>query len=114
MSGRILACGGGGAFDSFLLGLAASRRPKVCFLPTAVADEQAAVVGFYERFVPLACEPYQVANGDLPPGVACDDAVAALYDGTELEEIVATSPDASAYRVTASGEEPLPARLLAG
>jgi len=55
-----------------------------------------------------------VANGDLPPGVACDDAVAALYDGAELEEIVATSPDASAYRVTASGEEPLPARLLAG
>jgi len=57
VSGRILACGGGGAFDSFLLGLAASRRPKVSFLPTAVADEQAAVVGFYERFVPLACEP---------------------------------------------------------
>ncbi len=220
VSGRILACGGGGAFDSFLLGLAASRRPKVCFLPTAAADDHGSIVGFYERFVPLACKPYHVelfgipelpaervaaadvvwvaggntanmlavwrvhgiddalraawkrgavlggwsagancwfessvtdsfgaeldalhdglgvlagsfcphydgeelrrpvytrlvADQALPPGVACDDAAAALYDGTELVEIVATSPGACAYRVTAAGEEPLPARLLA-
>jgi len=219
VSGRILACGGGGAFDSFLLGLAASRRPRVCFLPTAVADDPGSIVGFYERFVPLACDPYHVelfgipdapaerlasadvvwvsggntanmlavwrvhgidaalraawergavlggssagancwfeasvtdsfgaefrplddglgllrgsfcphydgqelrrlvytrlvADGALPPGVACDDAAAALYDGTELAEIVATSPGARAYRVTAAGEEPLPTRLL--
>jgi len=220
VSGRILACGGGGGeFDGFVLELAGLRRPRVCYLPTAVADDPAAIVRFYERFAPRSCEPYHVelfgmperpaervaaadvvlvsggntanmlalwrvhgidqalraawdrgavlggwsagancwfdacvtdsfgeqlapladglgllhgsfcphydgeglrrpvytrlvAEGILPPGIACDDAAAALHEGTELVEIVATSPGSYGYRVTAGGEEPLPARLL--
>jgi dipeptidase E len=220
VSGRILACGGGGGeLDGFLLELAGRPRPRVCYLPTAVADDADAIVWFYERFTPRDCEPYHVAlfgmperaaarvaeadvvlvsggntanllalwrvhgvdvalrgawergavlggasagancwfescvtdsfgpqldalqdglgllagsfcphydgeelrrpvyarlvaEGALAPGIACDDAAAALYEGSELVEIVATSPESRGYRVTADGEEPLPARLL--
>ncbi len=53
-----------------------------------------------------------VADGALPPGIACDDFAAALYNGTELTEIVTLRAAAGGYRVTPDGEEPLPARLL--
>ena len=39
-----------------------------------------------------------VADG-FPAGIALDDAAAARYDGTELVEVVASSPDARGYRV---------------
>jgi len=219
VSGRILACGGGGDFAALLLELSGSPRPRVCYLPTAAADDSALVVGFYERFVPLACDPFHVplfgiperpaervasadvvlvsggntanmlavwrvhgidvalretwergavlagasagancwfeasvtdsfgpqlagledglgllsgsfcphydgeelrrpvytrlvSEGRLPPGIACDDDAAVLYEGTELGEVLATEPGASAYRVTPAGEEPLTARLV--
>ena len=48
----------------------------------------------------------------FPAGVACDDAAAVLYEGTELVEVVAREPGARAYRVGADREEPLEARLL--
>lgn len=220
MTGRILACGGGGDFDGFLLELSGKPRPRICFLPTAGGDEPSRIVRFYERFLPLACDPFHVtlfemperpaervasadvvwvsggntanmlavwrvhgidralreawqggavlsgtsagancwfeasvtdsfgprldaltdglgllagsycphydgealrrpvfsrlvADGTLPPGIACDEAAAALYEGTELAEVVATQPGARAYRVTALGEEPLEPRLVA-
>jgi dipeptidase E len=52
-----------------------------------------------------------VADG-LPPGIAADDDVGVHYIGTELQEIVSSREGATAYRVTASGEQPLDARLL--
>jgi dipeptidase E len=52
-----------------------------------------------------------VANG-FPPGIALDDTVAARYDGTELQEVVATRPQAGAYHVGPDGEVPLPVRPL--
>ena len=52
-----------------------------------------------------------VANG-FPPGIALDDGVAARFDGTELREVVASSPDAGGYRVGPDGEVPLPVRVL--
>jgi peptidase E len=48
----------------------------------------------------------------FPPGVACDDAAAVLYEGTELVEVVARESGARAYRVGPDGEEPLEARLI--
>jgi dipeptidase E len=53
-----------------------------------------------------------VANGALPPGLACDDEAAALFEGTDLAEIVASSEDARAFRVTPDGEEPLDTRVV--
>jgi len=48
----------------------------------------------------------------FPPGVAADDGVGVHFVGTELAEVVSVRDGASAYRVDADGEEPLPARVL--
>jgi dipeptidase E len=53
---HIVGLGGGGfsdggdALDEFVLGLAGTERPRVCFLPTAAADSAEYVVRFYEAF----------------------------------------------------------------
>jgi len=52
-----------------------------------------------------------VANG-FPPGIALDDAAAAHYVGTELAEVISSSPDARGYHVGPDGETPLPTRVL--
>ena len=46
------------------------------------------------------------------PGVAADDGVGLHYVDGELAEVVTCRPGAAAYRVDASGETPLEARLL--
>jgi peptidase E len=58
-----------------------------------------------------------VADGTLPPGIACDDGSAAHYVDRDLTEIVADRPDAVGYLVEPDGsggavERPVPARLL--
>jgi hypothetical protein len=52
-----------------------------------------------------------VAEG-FPPGLALDDAAGAVFAGTELREIVSSTPDARGYRVGLEGESPLEARAL--
>jgi dipeptidase E len=52
-----------------------------------------------------------VAEG-FPPGLAADDGVALRFESTELAETISVRAGASAYRVTASGEEPIEPRLL--
>ena len=60
---------GGGGFsmepgdpllDEFVLSLARSSRPRVCFLPTASGDADGYIVRFYRAFAALDCRP-----GDL-------------------------------------------------
>jgi hypothetical protein len=46
--------------------------------------------------------------------VAADDDVGLHFVGTELREVVASRDGAGAYRVSADGEEALPARLVRG
>jgi dipeptidase E len=53
-----------------------------------------------------------VAAGEVPPGIAADDDVGVHFVGTELREVVTSREGATAYRVTAEGEERLEARLL--
>jgi dipeptidase E len=48
----------------------------------------------------------------FPAGIAIDDDVGVRFDGTELTEVVASREGATAYRVSAAGEEPLQARLI--
>jgi dipeptidase E len=56
-----------------------------------------------------------VAEGELPPGHACDDGAALHYRGTELAEVVAARKDARAYRVEPGIETPIePARVVTG
>lgn len=54
----------------------------------------------------------ELVRDGFPPGIACDDGAAALFEGTELREVVARDPGARAYRVGPEGEEPLEARLV--
>jgi peptidase E len=55
-----------------------------------------------------------VADGTLPPGLACDDGVGAHYVDDELTEVIADRPGSSAYRVEPGIiETPLTARYLA-
>ena len=48
----------------------------------------------------------------FPEGIAADDGVGLHYIGTKLEQVVACRPNATAYRVTAAGAEPLAATVL--
>jgi dipeptidase E len=59
----IFAMGGGGftmepdnpVLDDFVLGLAASRVPRILFLPTASGDQAAQIAAFDARFAERAC-----------------------------------------------------------
>ncbi len=65
MTGHVVAMGGGGfsmepdnpLLDRFVLSLARSPRPGVCFLPTASGDAEGYVTDFYRAFAPLHCRP---------------------------------------------------------
>jgi peptidase E len=54
----------------------------------------------------------QLVAAGLRPGVAADDDVGLHFAGAELREVVTSRDGATAYRVTADGDEPLEARLL--
>ena len=56
----------------------------------------------------------ELVRGGFPPGIAIDDAAAVRFDGRELTEVVTSRAGAGAYRVSASGEERLEARLVSG
>ena len=53
-----------------------------------------------------------LVDGGFPAGYAADDNAALHFVGTELHEVVATVPDAAAYRVGQGAETSLAARLL--
>jgi dipeptidase E len=54
----------------------------------------------------------RLVDEGFPPGYAADDSAALHFVGTELREVVASRPDARAYRVEAGVETPLEPRLL--
>jgi dipeptidase E len=62
---HIVAMGGGGflmepdnpLLDDYILSLARSRSPRVCFVPTASGDSENNTQRFYESFVKRDCRP---------------------------------------------------------
>jgi peptidase E len=62
---HIVALGGGGfsddgppsKLDDFILSLAQTPRPRICFLPTASGDSETYPVKFYRAFTPRDCRP---------------------------------------------------------
>ncbi len=62
---HIIALGGDGFYTEpesklsakFILSLARSHPPKICFLPTASGDTESYVQAFYARYTPDMCEP---------------------------------------------------------
>ena len=55
----------------------------------------------------------ELLRNGLLPGIAIDDDVGVRFDGTELAEVLSSRDGATAYRVSAGGEERLDATLLA-
>src|SRR5687768_12540323 len=61
---HIVGLGGGGfsmesspVLDDYILSLARSERPRICFVPTASGDNENYVVRFYRRFTTGSCQP---------------------------------------------------------
>lgn len=57
---KILIAGGGfrTKFIGYMAQLTGKARPRVCYLPTASADSEQAIIGFYQSCAPLAVEPH--------------------------------------------------------
>ena len=91
---RIVAIGGGGfmmedgpsLLDDYVMSLAASRRPRVCFLPTASGDADDALAKFYRAYARYPAElahlaffrkprPGAIALADLERGLAQQDVI---------------------------------------
>ena len=80
---------GGGGFlmepenpllDEFVLSLARSERPRVCFVPTASGDADSVVAGFYRAFSAFDCQPSDLTLfarkvADLRAFVLCQDVI---------------------------------------
>jgi peptidase E len=88
VSRRVVAMGGGGfsmepdnpLLDRFVLSLAHSSHPRVCFLPTASGDAEGYVARFYRAFAALECRPTDLqlftrTVGDLEAFVLAQDVV---------------------------------------
>jgi peptidase E len=94
----------GGTTDSFTPELS-GLRDGLGFLEGSVSphyDSEARRPTVYAR---------EIANG-LPPGIALDDGVAAVYEDERLAEVVSERPDGRAFRVDRDGEHPLPVRVV--
>ncbi|HWL32711.1 MAG TPA: peptidase E [Gaiellaceae bacterium] len=82
MSGHILAIGGGHAgspLEDFLLELAATSRPRICFVGTASAHQPEYVETFYDAFRARPCRPTHLELFGMPEDpaahVAAQDAI---------------------------------------
>jgi peptidase E len=72
MTGAIVAMGGGGfstepenpLLDLFVLSLARTEHPRVCFLATASGDSERYVASFYRAFSEFDCHPVDLALFD--------------------------------------------------
>jgi peptidase E len=79
---HVVALGGGGfgtPLDDFVLELTGKQRPRICFVPTASAEDAEYVVSFYETFGARA-EPSHVTffpwpRADLREHVLAQDAI---------------------------------------
>jgi dipeptidase E len=85
---RVVAMGGGGfsmepdnpLLDEFVLSLARSSSPRVCFLATASGDHEGYVARFYRAFAQLDCRPadlglFERTVGDLEEFVLAQDVI---------------------------------------
>lgn len=56
----------------YLRGLSGQPRPKVCLIPTASAESQERIIGFYDIYSSLSCEPSWLSLFKLPTGDIVD------------------------------------------
>lgn len=56
--------------NQYVLDLAGTSRPRVCFVPTASGDSQDYIIGFYNSFARLACVPSHLTLFNPGPPIA--------------------------------------------
>jgi dipeptidase E len=71
---HIVAMGGwdgaeDGALTDFMLGLARRERPRICLVPTAIAERDESIARFFERFAPHAQPSVLRLFGVPRPGI---------------------------------------------
>jgi len=111
-SGVVLAGWSAGLICWFEAGITDSFGPQLAGMRDGLGFLPGSACPHYdteEQRRPVYAE--LVANG-FPAGIALDDTAAARYAGTELVEVVASSPDTGGYQVGPGGETPLPVRAL--
>ena len=111
-AGVLLTGWSAGMICWFEAGVTDSFGPQLAGLPDGLGFLPGSACPHYdgeERRRPVYTE---LVREGFPPGIALDDAVAAVYEGTELREIVTARPDARGYRVAPDGETPLAVRRL--
>jgi peptidase E len=114
--GIVLAGMSAGAICWFEAGVTDSYGPGLVPLHEGLGILSGSCCPHYDS-EPLRRSTYRRLVGEgLPAGYAIDDAAALVFHGRELEEVVATSPEARGYRVERGPdgvvEVPLPARYL--
>jgi dipeptidase E len=106
--------------------LAGWSAGMICWFEQGVTDSFGPELGTVDGlgFLPgSACPHYdgeerrrpvyeRLVSEGFAAGIAADDDVALHYVGTELRDVVTSRKGANAYRVDASGEQPLGARML--
>ena len=66
--GQIIAIGGGGfgrnpnhpVIEKYIIEQSFVKKPNVCFIPTASAEDSAYIVNFYKAFLKLNCTPIHI------------------------------------------------------
>ena len=66
--GKIIAIGGGGfgrnpnqpIIEKYIVEQSSVKKPKICFIPTASAEDKAYTVNFYTAFNKLSCAPTHI------------------------------------------------------
>jgi peptidase E len=111
-AGIVLAGWSAGAICWFEAGVTDSFGPQLEGMRDGLGFLAGSACPHYDGEVLRRPRYTELVAGGFPPGIALDDGVAAVYEGTELAEVVSSHAGACAYRVTADGEEPLEARVL--
>src|SRR5947199_321144 len=125
---QVVAFGGGGfsqesgnpLLDDYVLGLTGTADPRVCFLPTASGDAVNRVPGLgflrhsnavhYGEGARRGAFHRHLLDG-MPAGFAAEDGAALRFVGDELVEVVASRPEARAYKLEQRGSQVLETRL---
>jgi peptidase E len=111
--GGILLCGwSAGMICWFEAGVTDSFGPELSGMRDGLSILPGSACPHYDGEARRRPVYTSLVRDGFPPGIACDDAAAALFDGAELVDVVAREVGARAYRVGPQGEEALEARLL--
>jgi peptidase E len=109
----VLLCGGSaGAICWFEAGVTDSFGPQLEGMRDGLGFLAGSACPHYDGEELRRPRYAELVRNGFPSGIAIDDRAAVRFDGTEPAEVLATREGSRAYRVTAEGEEPLPARLL--